>query len=233
MLYIVATPIGNLEDVSFRALQKLREADVLACEDTRRTRRLLSRYEIPLPGDVISYREETEAKTGPKLLEYLKTDKTVVLCSDSGYPGISDPGYRIIRSCVKEGLDFEVVPGASAVPLALLYSGLPTSSYTFKGYPPRKTGARMRFFEEEKNTPHSLVVYESPMRIAKTLAAARDGLGDRMAAVCIELTKQFERVHRGYLDELAEEFEGKKVKGEVTLVVAGNNPKFARQPPGS
>ncbi len=228
MLYIVATPIGNLDDISMRALNVLRKAQALACEDTRRTRQLLSRYEIPVPATVVSYREQTETKAGRRLIELLQTGKDVALCSDSGYPGISDPGYRIISECVEKDIGIEIVPGASAVPVALLYSGLSTSSYTFKGYPPRKHGARRRFFEAEKDLPHTLVVYESPMRIGRTLEDAFEALGDRKAAVCIELTKKFERIHRGYLADLKAEFENLKVKGEVVLVVAGNNPKFAR-----
>lgn len=229
MLHIVATPIGNLEDISLRALETLRNADVLACEDTRRTRILLSHYKIPLPGIMVSYREQTEERAGRRLLEYLHSGKSVVLCSDSGYPGISDPGYRIISRCSEEDIAMDVIPGASAVPLALLCSGLSTSSYTFKGYPPKKPGSRRRFFEDEKDMAHTLIVYESPMRIAKTLSVALDALGDRKAAVCIELTKKYERIHRGFLADLVLDFEGKKVKGEVTLVIAGNNPKFSRQ----
>lgn len=227
MLYIVATPIGNLSDITMRALDVLRQTEVLACEDTRNTRQLLSHYEIPMPHIVVSYREQTEMRAGRRLIELLENGKDVVLCSDRGYPGISDPGYRLISECVEKDIQITVVPGASAVPLALLYSGLPTSSYTFKGYPPRKREARKRFFATEKNFPHTLVVYESPMRIGRTIDAALEALGNRRAAVCIEMTKKFERIHTGYLSELKAEFENRKVKGEVVLVVAGNNPKFA------
>jgi 16S rRNA (cytidine1402-2'-O)-methyltransferase len=230
MLYIVATPIGNLEDISPRALRALREADIIACEDTRRTWILLSHYEIPRPPQMVSYREQTEHSAGERLARQLAEGKVVALCSDGGYPGISDPGYRILRLAVERGLEFTVIPGASAVPVALLSSGLPTSSYTFKGYPPRKTGAMHRFFEAEKDLPHTMVVYESPYRVSKTLQAALDALGDRSAAVCIELTKKFERVSRGYLSELLAEFNDKKVKGEVAIVIAGNHPRFARPP---
>lgn len=228
MLYIVATPIGNLDDLSPRALKVLRAADVIACEDTRRTRQLLSRFEVPRPGFLLSYREGVEARVGPRLLGFVEAGRTVVVCSDGGYPGISDPGYRLVRLAVEQGIDFEVIPGASAVPVALVLSGLPTSSYTFKGFAPRKQGALRRFFDEEKDRPHTLVVFESPYRVAKSLAAALDVLGDREAAVCIELTKKFERVARGGLRELLAEFEGASVKGEVTLVIAGNNPKFLK-----
>ena len=152
----------------------------------------------------------------------------MALCSDGGYPGISDPGYRLVRLVVEAGLPFDVLPGACAIDLALIHSGLPTSSFTFKGFPPRKPGALHRFFEEEREAAHTLVIYESPFRVGPTLAAAHEALGDRQAAVCIELTKQFERVARGWLSELAAAFADKPVKGEVAIVIAGNHPKFIR-----
>lgn len=236
MLYIIATPVGNLDDISPRALRALREADIIACEDTRRTRVLLSHYEIPRPRQVLSYREQNERTVAERLARRLEEGQTIALCSDGGYPGISDPGYRLIRLVAERGLDFTVLPGASAVPLALLSSGLPSSSYTFKGYPPRKAAALRRFFETERDMPHTLVLFESPMRVAKSLDAALAALGDRCAAVCMELTKKFERTSRGFLSDLLVEFADQKVKGEVTIVIAGSNPKFARrstQPQGN
>ena len=228
MLSIVATPIGHLGDISARALQALREADVIACEDTRRTRILLSHYEIPIPRLFLSYREHHEEKEGAQLVGLLKDGKRVALCSDGGSPGISDPGYRLVRLALENQIPFEVIPGASAVTVALVASGLPSSSFTFKGFPPRKHGALCRFFEEEKNLPHTLILFESPFRVAPTLEAALEVLGDRQAAVCIELTKKFERIARGFLSELVPQFAGQKIKGEVTIVIAGNNPKFSR-----
>lgn len=228
MLYIVATPIGNLGDFSHRGIQVLREVDAIACEDTRRTRILLAHYQIPIPKYFISYREQTEIKKGKGIIELLEAGKTVALCSDSGYPGISDPGYRLICDAIEKVINIQVIPGASAVPVALLLSGLPSSSYTFKGFPPRKVGPIQRFFELEKDMPHTLIVYESPMRLAKTLTIAEEVLGDRKAAVCIELTKMFESVSRGFLTDLVAEFTGHTIKGEVTIVIAGNNPKFVR-----
>ena len=228
MLYIVATPIGNLGDFSHRGVQVLREADVIACEDTRRTRILLNRFEIPMPRLMISYREQTEHKAGSRLIQLLEAGETVALCTDAGYPGISDPGYRLICDAIERGIQLQVIPGASAVPVALLASGLPSSSYTFKGFPPRKSGAIRRFFEMEKDMPHSLTFFESPMRLSKTLTLAAEVLGDRKAAVCIELTKKFESVSRGFLTDLIASFAGQEIKGEVTVVIAGSNPKFAR-----
>lgn len=227
MLHVVATPIGNLADLSPRALEALKTADLIACEDTRRTWALLSAFNIPRP-EMISYRQGNEERTGDRIVQALAAGRTVALCSDGGYPGISDPGYRLIRRAAQEKIPFDVLPGASAVDLALLNSGLSTSSYTFKGFPPRKPGALRRFFEEEKELPHTLVCFESPFRVAPSLKAALDVLGDREAAVCIELTKAHERIHRGYLSALIPLFDGKPVKGEVAFVVAGANPKFAR-----
>jgi len=228
MLYVVATPIGNLDDMSPRGLDALRDADVLACEDTRRTRVLLSHFGIRRPNMVVSYREHNEERSGSRLIKLLGEGKTVTLCTDGGYPGVSDPGYRLIRLALDHGIDYCVIPGASAVTVALLMSGLSSSSYTFKGYPPRKKGAVRRFFEEERDSRHTLVVFESPFRVAKTIEAAHEVLGDRQAAVCMELTKKFERVSRGFLSDLVEEFRDRKVKGEITIVIAGNNPKFFR-----
>jgi 16S rRNA (cytidine1402-2'-O)-methyltransferase len=228
MLSIIATPIGNLGDMSARAVEALREADAIACEDTRRTWTLLSHFNIPRPELLISYREGTEHRAGGRVLGLLEVGKRVALCSDGGYPGISDPGYRLIRAAVDAGHDLQVLPGASAITVALLSSGLSTSSYTYKGFPPRKAGALNRFFDEECDRPHTLVLFESPMRVHKSLCAALGALGDRLAAVCIELTKKHERVSRAYLSELCAEFEGKTIKGEVTIVIAGNNPKFAK-----
>ncbi len=228
MLYVVATPIGNLDDMSRRGVDALKAADMVACEDTRRTRILLQHFDIPRPDEVVSYREGNEERAGQRILHALEEGRTVALCSDGGMPGISDPGYRLVKLAVEHDQELQVIPGASAVPVALVVSGLSTSSYTFKGFPPRKSGALKRFFESEKDLPHTLVLFESPFRVGKCLAAAHEALGDRQAAVCVELTKKFERVSRGYLSELAEQFADAKVKGEVTIVIAGNNPKFAR-----
>jgi 16S rRNA (cytidine1402-2'-O)-methyltransferase len=227
MLHIVATPIGNLADLSPRALETLKTADLIACEDTRRTWGLLSAFNIPRP-EMISYRQGNEDRIAERIIQASQAGRSVALCSDGGYPGISDPGYRLIRRAAQEKVPYDVLPGASAVDVALLLSGLSTSSFTFKGFPPRKQGVLRRFFEEEKELPHTLIIFESPFRVAACLKAAHEVLGDREAAVCIELTKAHERVSRGFLSELVKEYDGKTVKGEVAIVIAGNNPKFAR-----
>jgi 16S rRNA (cytidine1402-2'-O)-methyltransferase len=229
MLTFVTTPIGNLEDMSPRAIRALREADVIACEDTRRTRNLLTHFEIPYPAELTSYRDPMEESGAERLLDRLTQGLNVAVCSDGGAPGVSDPGYRIARLAAMHDQEMEVVPGPSAVTAALILSGLPTSSFTFKGFPPRKRGAMVRFFESEREQPHTLVVFESPYRVGKSLSAALEALGDREAAVCIELTKKFERVSRGFLSALTDLFGERKVKGEVTIVIAGNHEKFRRE----
>lgn len=226
-LLVIATPIGNLEDLTFRAKRLLGEVDALACEDTRHTRILLERYEIPRAKTVFSYHEHNEHRAAERILGLLAAGCTVGVCSNAGYPGISDPGYVIVSRAVECGYRVEVIPGASAVPTALLVSGLPTSSFTFKGFPPRKPGKRSTFLEAERDLPHTLILYEAPSRVGALLQAAFTVLGNRRAAVCIELTKMFEAVHRGYLADLAREFAEAHIKGEVVVVIAGNNPKFA------
>ena len=228
MLHVIATPIGNLGDLSPRALEALKAATLIACEDTRRTWQLLSHFGVPRP-EMISYRQGNEERLVGRIVSEVQAGREVALCSDGGYPGISDPGYRLIRACAQANTPYEVIPGASAVNVALLLSGLSTSSFTFRGFPPRGPGALRNWFAEDRDRPHTLVCYESPYRVAATLEAAHDALGDREAAVCVELTKLHERVSRGYLSDLAREFRGVEVKGEVTLVIAGANPKFARQ----
>ncbi len=230
MLHVVATPIGNLGDMTPRGLDALKGASLIACEDTRRTWQLLSHFGVPRP-EMISYRQGNEERITERIVADVKAGKEVALCSDGGYPGISDPGYRLIRTCAREGMPYEVIPGASAVNVALVTSGLSTSSFTFKGFPPRGPGALRNWFAAEREAEHTLILFESPFRVGATLQAAFETLGDREAAVCIELTKLHERVSRGYLGDLAAEFRDAKVKGEVAIVIAGSNPKFARAAP--
>lgn len=228
-LYALSTPIGNMDDITFRAIRVLKDTAVLACEDTRQTRKIFTRYQIQLPQVIFSYHEHNEEKAGNRILKFLQEGKNVALCSDAGTPGLSDPGYRIISAALKAGHHVDIIPGASAVTAALLASGLPTSSFTFKGFPPKKEGQRKRFLEMEKDVPHTLIFFESPNRVEVFIKDAGEIFGNRLAAVCIDLTKMYEEVHNGYLDELGQLFAGKKIKGEVTIVVAGNNPKFTRR----
>ncbi len=225
-LYLVPTPIGNLEDMTYRAVRVLKETGVLACEDTRHTRVLLEHYGIPKPQTVFAYHEHNEHAAGKRILGFLDAGVSVAVCTNAGYPGVSDPGFRVAAAAIEAGHAVFSLPGASAVHVALVQSGLPTSSYVFKGFPPRKSGQRRRFLAMEADLPHTLVLYESPYRIGALLSDALAVLGNRQAAVCIELTKMFESVERGYLANLARIFTDVKVKGELTVVIAGNNPKF-------
>ncbi len=228
-LLLVATPIGNLEDISLRALKMLETVDALACEDTRVTRKIFTRHNLQLPGKIISYHEHNEERAGRRILEMLGRGRRVALCSDAGTPGLSDPGYRIVNAVIEHGYRVEGLPGPCAAINALVLSGLPTSSFTFKGFPPRKPGKLRTFLEEEKDVAHTLLFYESPHRLGRFLAAAHEIYGERMAAVCVEMTKKFERVSRGCLGELKGRFIDTRVKGEVTVVIAGNRAKEKNQ----
>jgi 16S rRNA (cytidine1402-2'-O)-methyltransferase len=229
-LHLIATPIGNLGDLSFRAVELLGTMDALACEDTRMTRKIFERYAISSPRMIFSYHEHNEEMAGKRILGLLADGLSVGLCTDGGMPGISDPGYRIVCEAIAAGHEVNVVPGPSAALVGLIASGLPSSSFTFKGFPPRKSGQRKRFLEEDADRPHTLVLFESPHRTGAMLADALDVLGNRRAAVCIELTKKFEEVRRGYLSELAPAFATEKIRGEATVVIAGNHPKFIAEP---
>lgn len=229
ILCIVATPIGNLDDITFRAIEVLKGVHALACEDTRQTRKILSRYHIPLPRMLFSYHEHNEETAGKKILKLLAQGNRVALCANAGTPGISDPGYRIICAAIEQGHRIESIPGASAVISALVASGLPAATFTFKGFLPKKKGQRKRLLEMEREAAHTLVFFESPHRLQALLEEASAILGNRLAAVCIDLTKMFEEIHRGFLDELGQFFAEKRVKGEVTVVIAGSHAKFRKE----
>jgi 16S rRNA (cytidine1402-2'-O)-methyltransferase len=218
---VVGTPIGNLGDITFRALESLKAADAIACEDTRRTAKLLSHFEIPRPRTYFACNDVNERRVVSRVLGLLREGLTVALCSDAGMPMVSDPGFVVVREARAEGYEVEVIPGVSAVPTAVVVSGLAVHSWLYKGFPPRKPGKRRRFFTDEADSPHTLVFFESPQRLGSTLAVAAEALGERQAAVCVELTKKFEQVERGTLAELAALFEKKGPRGEVTVVVSG------------
>jgi len=229
VLYIIATPIGNLEDISIRALRILSEVSALACEDTRVTRKLLSRYEITRPHKLFSCHEHNEERAAKRILALLEAGEDVGLCSNAGMPCLSDPGYRVVCNAISAGISIEIIPGPNAAATALVLSGLPTSSYTFLGFLPRKPGPRRRRLSEEAQRPHTLIFHESPYRIGSTLQDALSVLGDRRAALAIELTKYYETVQRDWLSALASQYTDTDVRGEVTVVIAGNKPKFIRK----
>lgn len=220
MLYLVPTPIGNLEDVTLRALRVLREADLVACEDTRTSGVLLAHYGIETPRT--SYHDHNERQKAPELIARMQAGETVALVTDAGTPGISDPGFYLVRECLRAGLPVEALPGPTAFVPALVLSGLPTERFVFEGFLPPKKGrqTRLRALAEEERT---LVLYESPHRLVRTLGQLAEHLGpERPAAVARELTKKFEEVARGSLAELAADFGARpKVRGEIVLVVGG------------
>jgi 16S rRNA (cytidine1402-2'-O)-methyltransferase len=218
-LYPVATPIGNLGDITLRALETLAAADIVACEDTRVTRVLLARYGIRRKP--IAYHEHNEAEAGPRLIAALKEGRSVALVSDAGTPLVSDPGYRLVAAALEEGLRVVPVPGASAVLAALTLSGLPSDSFLFAGFLPVRDGQRRHRLEALKNVPATLIFFESPRRLAASLAAMADTLGARRpAAVTRELTKAFEERRGGTLEELAARYaDAGAPKGEVVVCV--------------
>jgi 16S rRNA (cytidine1402-2'-O)-methyltransferase len=216
-LHIVATPIGNLRDISLRALDTLRGADLIAAEDTRVFAKLASAHGIAVP--TVSYSDATQDANEPRLLRALAEGKRVALVSDAGMPLISDPGYRLVRAALAAGHAVTAVPGPSAVPMALALSGLPTDRFFFGGFLPAKAGERRRMIAEAAQIPATLVFFEAPHRLAASLADLAELLGDRPAAVARELTKLFEEVRRQSLSELAAHYAGAEAKGEIALVI--------------
>ena len=218
-LAVCATPIGNLEDVTLRVLRELAEADLVLCEDTRRTKILLERHGIE--AKTLSYHEHNEAERTAQMLPRLESGERVALTSDAGLPGVSDPGARLIEAALEAGLPVTVVPGPSAVETALVASGLLGEQYRFLGYLPRAEKARAELWEELGHWPHPVVAFESPRRLPASLASLASRWPDRPVAVCRELTKRFEDVVRGNAAEVAARF-AEPPKGEITLVVGGS-----------
>lgn len=221
MLYLVATPIGNLGDITLRALDTLREVDLIASEDTRKTGLMLKHFDIQKPQ--IAFYEHNERRAGPRIIEALQEGKSVALVTSAGTPGISDPGFTLVRDAVQAGIEVTMIPGASAVIMAVVLSGLPMHSFTFRGFAPRKGGPRRRFMAVDADSPHTLVFYESPYRIVKFLQDALEVYGDRPAAVTNDLTKMFETVHRGTIAELIAQYEKIESRGEYCIVIAGKD----------
>ena len=218
-LFVVATPIGNLEDVTLRGLRTLREASLVLAEDTRRTRVLLTRHGIA--ARPVSLHAHNEAERSVAVLEALAAGRSVALVSDAGTPLVSDPGERLVAAAVAAGHDVVPVPGPSAVLAALAAAGLPATAFTMLGFLPRRASARLALLRRFRSTPETLVLFEAPGRTGATLAALHQALGERPACVARELTKVHEELIRGPLSQLAERFAAQPPRGEVTLVVGG------------
>jgi 16S rRNA (cytidine1402-2'-O)-methyltransferase len=218
MLYVVATPIGNLDDITLRALEALKAADVIAAEDTRHSGNLLRHFEIRKP--LVSYHEHNEAMRTAELAERLAAGETVALITDAGMPGLSDPGARLIRKCIERDLPFTIVPGVSAITTALVGSGFGLEQFCYRGFLPVKSGQRARELTAAAERDETTVFFESPYRINKTLAACAELMPDRAFCVARELTKKFEEFRRGTAAELLAHYEAHPAKGEITLLIA-------------
>jgi len=226
VLYLVSTPIGNLEDITMRALRVLKEVDLIACEDTRVTANLLNHYQLKKP--LVKYFEPAwqrgsynKNKQAKVIIDKLLSGSNVALVSNAGTPLISDPGYELVNLCVDSNIPVKVIPGASAITSAIALSGLPSDKFIFEGFLPKKPSKRRKRLQEIASDSRTIVIYESPYRILKTLSELRDILGDRRIALAREITKFYEEVIRGNIEDVIKQLGGKKVKGEFTLVVQG------------
>jgi len=219
MLYLVATPIGNLQDITLRALETLRTVDAVASEDTRKTGLLLKHFDIHKPQ--IAFHEHNEQRAGDRIEEMLRLGQSVAVVTDAGTPGIADPGFTLVRRAIAANVEVTMIPGATALIMALVLSGLPVHSFTFRGFPPRKSVGRRKFMEIDREAPHTLIFYESPYRLADFLEDALAVYGDRQAAVANALTKMFEKIERGPLSTLVAWAKTAKIRGEYIVVIAG------------
>lgn len=221
-LYVVATPVGNLEDMTFRAVRVLKEVDLIAAEDTRHSRKLLTHFGIS--GRLISYYDQVEREKAPRLVEQLVAGRSVALISDAGTPGIADPGYRLVRAAIEAGISVVPVPGASVVTAALSVSGLPTDRFVFEGFVPARRGARRKFYEQLRRESRTIVCFEAGRRLLESLADLEEILGDREVVVAREVTKLFETLARGTAGQLRERLGGESVRGEATLLITAAPP---------
>ena len=221
-LFVVATPLGNLEDITLRALRVLKEVSLIAAEDTRHSRKLLAHYGIATP--LTSYYDQIERQKAPALIGHLKQGKSVALISDAGTPGIADPGYHLVRAAIAAGVRVEAIPGPSAVAAALSVAGLPTDRFAFDGFVPAKAGPRRKFFAALAHDTRTLVVYDAARRLEACLQDLQEVLGDRQVVIVRELTKMFEEIVRGPVSEVAAQLRtraaGRALQGEITLVIA-------------
>lgn len=218
-IYLVPTPIGNLKDITLRALEVLENVDIIAAEDTRQTLKLLNHFEIKKT--LISYHQHNEQGKSEDILELAQQGKSIAIVTDAGTPGISDPGAVIVQKCIENNFEFEVLPGATAITTALVYSGLDTTKFVFRGFISRENKERKKLFEEVKNLRETIIFYESPHRLLSTLSTLMNELGNRRISVCRELTKLHEEIVRGSIEEVIQIFSARTVKGEFVLVVEG------------
>ncbi|ATD54048.1 16S rRNA (cytidine(1402)-2'-O)-methyltransferase [Clostridium chauvoei] len=220
-LYLVPTPIGNLKDITLRALEVLENADIIAAEDTRQSLKLLNHFNIKK--SLFSYHQHNEQGKSEDIINKLEEGLNVALVTDAGTPGISDPGSVVVLKCIERGIDFEVLPGATAITTALVYSGIDTTKFVFRGFLPRENKERKPVIEELLNVKDTLIFYEAPHRLLETLTYLKDNLGDRKIAICRELTKLHEEIYRGTITEGIEHFVANKPRGEFVLVIEGKS----------
>jgi 16S rRNA (cytidine1402-2'-O)-methyltransferase len=218
-LYLVPTPIGNLKDITIRALETLKEVDIIAAEDTRQTLKLLNHFEIKKP--LISYHKFNEQVKSDKIIELLMEGSNIAVVSDAGTPGISDPGSVIVERCIEKMIDFEVLPGATAITTALVYSGIDTTKFLFRGFLPRENKERKIIIEKLLQSQETIIFYEAPHRLIETLKFLFEAFGERKIAVCRELTKLYQQIYRGTLKEALQYFTENKPRGEFVLVLEG------------
>ena len=221
MLYVVATPIGNLDDITLRALDVLKSVDVIAAEDTRHSGNLLKHFGIRKP--LVSYHEHNEAMRAAELIERLAAGENIALITDAGMPGLSDPGARLLRKCIERGVAYTIVPGASSILTALVGSGFALDRFCFGGFLPVKSGQRERELRAAASREETLVYFESPYRLTKTLTACAAIMPERQLCVARELTKKFEEFRHGTAAELLRHYETKPPKGEITFVISGSS----------
>ena len=218
MLYVIATPIGNLGDITLRALEVLKSVDLVAAEDTRHSGLLMKHFGIKKP--FISYHEHNEAKRTAELVERLARGENIALITDAGTPGLSDPGLRLVRECIQRELSFSIIPGPSSILTALVGSGFSTEKFSFRGFLPVKTGRRERELRAAAESRETIIFFESPYRLTKTLAACIDVMPDRQLCIARELTKKFEEFRRGTARELLAHYEARPPKGEIVIVIS-------------
>jgi len=225
-LYLVGTPIGNLEDITLRALRILKEVDQIACEDTRHTQKLLTHYDIHKP--LVSYHEHNELTRAPELVLALEQGAKIALVSDAGMPLVSDPGHRLVALCLRHHIPVVPIPGPSALLASLSASGLPSEEFLFVGFLPARSGERRRALERLRIEDRTIILYEAPHRVAECIADAREVLGNRSACIAREVTKMHEEFRRGKLSELAASLEERPARGEITLLIGPEAPADAR-----